>query len=192
MTAPVVRPMREEDLEAFGEITATSYYEVDARTYQRAWPDPVRRPPGRNAHWMRRTARALVTDPGGCWVAEVDGEVVGGAVSFTLGSSWTGFAILMPIALPLAYVFQARGFAGAWPYLELIARETGVAQPLDQRVVEAYWLGSSLLQRVEMSSFGRALFDRFRSRAGALQRSVSAEACGRGSPRRRSAAWGSW
>jgi len=60
----------------------------------------------------------------------------------------------------------ARGFAGAWPYLELIARETGVAQPLDQRVVEAYWLGSSLLHRVEMSSFGRALFDRFRSRAG--------------------------
>ena len=60
----------------------------------------------------------------------------------------------------------ARGFAGAWPYLELIARATGVAQPLDQRVVEAYWLGSSLLHRVEMSSFGQALFDRFRSRAG--------------------------
>jgi hypothetical protein len=60
----------------------------------------------------------------------------------------------------------ARGFAGAWPYLELIARETGVAQPLDRRVVEAYWLGSGLLHRVEMSSFGRALFDRFRSRAG--------------------------
>ena len=28
--------------------------------------------------------------------------VVGGAVSFTLGSSWTAFAILVPIALPLA------------------------------------------------------------------------------------------
>ena len=28
--------------------------------------------------------------------------VVGGFISFTLGSSWTGFAILIPIALPLA------------------------------------------------------------------------------------------
>lgn len=88
MTAPVVRPMRGEDLEAFAEVTATSYYEVDARTYQRAWPDPVRRPPGRNAHWMRRTGRALVTDPGGCWVAEVDGEVVGGAVSRVRELMW--------------------------------------------------------------------------------------------------------
>lgn len=28
--------------------------------------------------------------------------IVGGFVSFTLGSSWTSFAILIPIALPLA------------------------------------------------------------------------------------------
>ena len=48
MTAPVVRPMREEDLAAFAEITATSYHEVDTRTHQRAWPDPVRRPADRN------------------------------------------------------------------------------------------------------------------------------------------------
>jgi GNAT superfamily N-acetyltransferase len=80
--------MREGDLEAFGEITATSYYEVDARTYQRAWPDPVRRPPGRNGAWLDRTRAALRTDPGGCWVAEVDGEVVGGAVSRVRELMW--------------------------------------------------------------------------------------------------------
>ena len=88
MTDAVVRPMREGDLEAFGEITATSYYEVDARTYQRAWPDPVRRPPGRNGAWLDRTRAALRTDPGGCWVAEVDGEVVGGAVSRVRELMW--------------------------------------------------------------------------------------------------------
>ncbi|WP_210648576.1 GNAT family N-acetyltransferase [Nocardioides sp. SYSU D00065] len=88
MTAPVVRPMREEDVEDLAELTATSYFEVDARTYQRAWPDPVRRPAGRNAHWIRRTKRALVTDPGGCWVAEADGEVVGGAVSRVRELMW--------------------------------------------------------------------------------------------------------
>lgn len=88
MTEAVVRPMREGDLEAFGEITATSYHEVDTRTYQRAWPDPVRRPPGRNSAWINRARAALRTDPGGCWVAEVDGEVVGGAVSRVRELMW--------------------------------------------------------------------------------------------------------
>jgi GNAT superfamily N-acetyltransferase len=80
--------MREDDLEAFADVTATSYHEVDTRTHQRAWPDPVRRPAARNDHWIRRTRQALVTDPGGCWVAEVDGEVVGGAVSRVRELMW--------------------------------------------------------------------------------------------------------
>jgi GNAT superfamily N-acetyltransferase len=80
--------MREDDLEAFADITATSYFEVDARTFQRAWPDPVRRPPARNGAWIARTAAALRTDPGGCWVAEADGEVVGGAVSRVRELMW--------------------------------------------------------------------------------------------------------
>ena len=84
----VVRPMREADLEAFADITATSYHEVDMRTYQRAWPDPVRRPASRNGAWIDRTSAALRTDPGGCWVAEVDGEVVGGAVSRVRELMW--------------------------------------------------------------------------------------------------------
>lgn len=84
----LVRPMREEDLEAFGDLTATSYHEVETRTAQRAWPDPVRRPPGRNAAWIHRARAAIATDPGGCWVAEVDGEVVGGAVSRVRELMW--------------------------------------------------------------------------------------------------------
>jgi hypothetical protein len=39
----------------------------------------------------------------------------------------------------------ARSFDGAWPYLELIARQAGIADPLDRRVVEAYWVGNGLL-----------------------------------------------
>ena len=88
MSDALVRPMRDEDLEAFGDLTATSYYEVETRTAQRAWPDPVRRPPGRNAAWVQRARAAIVTDPGGCWVAEVDGEVVGGAVSRVRELMW--------------------------------------------------------------------------------------------------------
>ena len=60
----------------------------------------------------------------------------------------------------------ARGFAGAWPYLEFIATQTGIRTPLDRRVVEAYWLGGELLDRIDMVQFGNSLLDRFRRRAG--------------------------
>ncbi|MEK6720790.1 MAG: DUF6390 family protein [Chloroflexota bacterium] len=60
----------------------------------------------------------------------------------------------------------AKGFAGAWPYLEFISAATGIADPLDRRVVEAYWLGNGLLDRIDMTRFGNSLMDRFRRRAG--------------------------
>ncbi len=56
-------------------------------------------------------------------------------------------------------------FAGAWPYLQLIGHITG-HDPLDSSVVEAYWLGSSLLDRVDLLTWGNSSDDRFRSRAG--------------------------
>lgn len=63
----------------------------------------------------------------------------------------------------LVQLMQA--FHGAWPYLELIAEATGI-DPLDRRVIEAYWVGSPLLQRVDMARLGNSLRDRFRARAG--------------------------
>lgn len=60
----------------------------------------------------------------------------------------------------------ARGFEGAWPYLEVIAAANRIADPLDPRVVEAYWLGNPLLDRVDLREFGRFLEERFRDRAG--------------------------
>ena len=88
MTQVLIRPAREADLEALAAITATSYYEVDARTFQRSWPDPQPRPPARNGHWIKRARHTLATDPEGCWVAEVDGEVVGGAISRVRELMW--------------------------------------------------------------------------------------------------------
>jgi len=95
MAQVLIRPAREADLEAMAAITATSYYEVDARTFQRSWPDPEPRPAERNAPWLRRTRQALVTDPEGCWVAEVDGEVIGGAISRVRELMWilSSFAV---------------------------------------------------------------------------------------------------
>lgn len=69
----------------------------------------------------------------------------------------------------------ARSFAGAWPYLELIAGSTGIGDPLDPRVVEAYWVGNPLLDRVGTTAVGNSMEDRFRRRTGARSFSYLAE-----------------
>lgn len=66
----------------------------------------------------------------------------------------------------------AREFEGAWPYLELIASGPGL-DPLDADVVEAYWIGNALLDRVGRSSFGSSMRDRFQDRAGTSWESVA-------------------
>jgi Family of unknown function (DUF6390) len=57
-------------------------------------------------------------------------------------------------------------FAGAWPYLELIAAATRVADPLDRRVVEAYWVGSPRLDQVSTRAVGDSMEERFRRVTG--------------------------
>lgn len=54
-----------------------------------------------------------------------------------------------------------RKFAGAMPYLTLIARNNGILDPFDERVVEAYWIGNELLERVEVGDLYGHLRDRF-------------------------------
>ncbi|MGH8962779.1 MAG: DUF6390 family protein [Jatrophihabitantaceae bacterium] len=60
----------------------------------------------------------------------------------------------------------ARQFAGAWPYLELISSVSGVGDPLDRRVVEAYWVGNRLLDRVGAGPLRGSMDERFRLRTG--------------------------
>jgi hypothetical protein len=57
-------------------------------------------------------------------------------------------------------------FAGAWPYLELIAAATGLDDPLDRRVVEAYWVGSPRLDHVSTRAVGNSMEERFRHVTG--------------------------
>lgn len=52
-------------------------------------------------------------------------------------------------------------FTGALPYLQLIARANGIADPFDDRVVEAYWLGNELLDHVEVRQLYNHLLERF-------------------------------
>jgi hypothetical protein len=68
---------------------------------------------------------------------------------------------------------MAQQFAGAWPYLELIAGATGVEDPLDRRVVEAYWIGSPRLDQVGTRAVGNSMDDRFRFMTGARFASIT-------------------
>lgn len=52
-------------------------------------------------------------------------------------------------------------FRGAFPYYSFIAAASGVPDPLDVRVIEAYWIGNELLEHVEAADFSRHLADRF-------------------------------
>jgi hypothetical protein len=58
----------------------------------------------------------------------------------------------------------ARQFEGAYPYLRLIAETNGIPDPFDRRVVEAYWIGNGLLERVGVSPLYESLKERFRPR----------------------------
>jgi hypothetical protein len=57
---------------------------------------------------------------------------------------------------------EAPKFDGAFPYLRAIATAWGIPDPLDVRVVSAYWLGNDLLSTGE--SLGDHLSERFRKR----------------------------
>ncbi|MDQ2836007.1 MAG: DUF6390 family protein [Actinomycetota bacterium] len=56
---------------------------------------------------------------------------------------------------------HAREFEGAWAYLELIAEAARIADPLDERVVEAYWVGNELLDRIDPAAMLAELRSRF-------------------------------
>jgi len=64
-------------------------------------------------------------------------------------------------------------FAGAWPYLQLIAGATGLSDPLDRRVVQAYWVGSPRLEQVGTHAVGNSMEDRFRAMTGSMFTSLT-------------------
>lgn len=69
----------------------------------------------------------------------------------------------------------AQGFSGAWPYLALLAELAGIDDPLDARVVRAYWTGSPLLDGVDRDRFGVQLIDFIGSQAGHYWKHLSPE-----------------
>lgn len=72
--------------------------------------------------------------------------------------------------------WRARQFEGAWSYLEFIAEAAGIADPLDTRVVQAYWVGNDLLDEVDSGALVDRLTDRFRGQLGGTWRAAGARA----------------
>ncbi|MFC9835756.1 DUF6390 family protein [Rhodococcus sp. NPDC127530] len=63
-------------------------------------------------------------------------------------------------------VALAKQFSGAWPYQEVIARLAGIPDPLDERVVRAYWTSDELSDHIDLAEFGAALLARLAPQAG--------------------------
>ena len=80
--------MTSEDAPAAERVTAVGFHELDSRMFRRSWPDPQLRPPDRGAHWVHRARHLIGTDPGGCWVAERDDELLGIVISFVREKMW--------------------------------------------------------------------------------------------------------
>src|ERR1700721_2627172 len=51
----------------------------------------------------------------------------------------------------------ATKFSGAWPYLRVLSALTGVADPLDYRLVESYWLGGGIGAGIDRQDFFHGL-----------------------------------
>ena len=66
---------------------------------------------------------------------------------------------------------RARNFDGALPHLQLIADAVDLLRPpdiLDPRVVEAYWLGSAVLDQVSADRIRPTISAAFAGRSGPL------------------------
>ena len=60
----------------------------------------------------------------------------------------------------------AATFSGAWPYLQVLSRMTGIIDPLDYRLVESYWLGGGIGAAVDPAEFIAELLAIIGPRAG--------------------------
>ena len=83
-----IRRMSVDDAVAAERVMAIGFHELDTRMSRRSWPSPTLRPADRGANWVYRARHLIGTDPGGCWVAERDDELLGVVVSFVREKMW--------------------------------------------------------------------------------------------------------
>lgn len=52
-------------------------------------------------------------------------------------------------------------FKGAFPYYKLIAKNNGIKDPFNERIIKAYWIGNELLDRVPVGSLKEMIVREF-------------------------------
>ncbi len=68
--------------------------------------------------------------------------------------------------------------SGAWPYLQVLSRITGITDPLDYRIVESYWLGGGVGAELDPAAFVDELLAIIGPQAGRYWSHLNAELVG--------------
>jgi Family of unknown function (DUF6390) len=76
----------------------------------------------------------------------------------------------------------AKKFTGAWPYLQVLSRMTGIADPLDHRLVESYWLGGGVGAELDSHAFTAELLAVIGPQAGHYWSHLTADLAGEAAP----------
>lgn len=69
----------------------------------------------------------------------------------------------------------ASKFSGAWPYLRVLSTLTAIADPLDYRLVESYWLGGGVGADIDSQEFFAKLLSIIGPQAGRYWSHLTAE-----------------
>lgn len=88
MPEVLFRPMRPDDVSTAERVSDESFLDLDRRVFRRDQRDPEPRTAEHRAGWIARTHHFLRTDPGGSWVADDDGTMVGFATSTRREGTW--------------------------------------------------------------------------------------------------------
>jgi GNAT superfamily N-acetyltransferase len=84
----VIRPMYPEDVRTAEDLSADANAGTERYSAPTGEPPVRARSPVRASNWITRTHHLLAHDPGGCWVADRDGEQLGFIVSFRRDLLW--------------------------------------------------------------------------------------------------------
>jgi hypothetical protein len=72
----------------------------------------------------------------------------------------------------------ATTFSGVWPYLRVLSLLTGIADPLDYRLVESYWLGGGVAAGLDPNQFFDGLLAIIGPQAGHYWSHLTADLAG--------------